>query len=210
MKRASGMSNMDIIRSYVSGDRPFIQVGYDSNLDNANRKDGEEWVDSLGRKWEYKNGYKRRISNKGKISTEKRCVSCNMDTKWGNYLDDQVWPKTGLCYDCFIDQETKRKIDGSWKIHDDLRNLKNTKSMIIDMKDNFEEAKQYCEENQGETVKFLEEDGSEEKWLGKEDFSKILDNINGDLEMIYERLKDIDKDIEDCESKLKEHESSKS
>lgn len=34
-----------------------------------------------------------------------------MDVRWGNYLDDRVWPKTGYCYDCFINFQTG-KVDG--------------------------------------------------------------------------------------------------
>lgn len=212
MKKSSGMSNLDIIKSYVAGERPFVQVGYDSNLENSKRKNGEQWVDSLGKRWEFKNGYKKRVSNVGKIINEKRCRDCNADTRWGDYLDEQVWPKTSLCYDCFIKERTHMKMNGTWELNEKLRNLKNTKSMISDMKNNFEEAKEYCEKNQNETIKYLEEDGSNEKWLGKEDFSKILENINGDLELIYDRLKTIDNDIDECVFKIKEkeHESVKS
>jgi hypothetical protein len=208
MKRASGMSNLDIIKSYVSGERPFIQVGYDENLENSKRKDGEEWTDTLGRKWIFKNGYKSRVSKKGSIINEKRCSACDADTRWGNYLDDRVWPKTGLCYDCFTEDQTRRKINGTYDSVEKLRNLKNTKSMILDMKLQFEEAKEYCEKHTGDTVSFLEEDGSKEDWIGNEDYSEILKNINDDLEMVYDRLKNIDLDIKECESNIKMHESS--
>lgn len=210
MKKSSGMSNLDMIQSYVNGERPFVQIGYDSNLENTKRKNGEQWVDSLGKKWEFKNGYKKRISNTGTIINEKRCKECNADTRWGDYLDDQVWPKTGFCYECYTDERTKLKIKGTWELTEKLRDLKNTKSMITDMKLQFEEAKEYCEKNSGADVKFLEEDGSEEKWIGKEDFSEILKNINDDLQMVYDRLETIDRDIEDCELKIKNHESVKS
>jgi hypothetical protein len=210
MKKSSGMSNLDMIQSYVNGERPFVQIGYDSNLENVERKNGEQWVDSLGKKWEFKNGYKKRISNTGTIINEQRCTECQADTRWGDYLDDQVWPKTGLCFECYTNERTKLKIKGTWELTEKLRNLKNTKSMIMDMKLQFEEAKEYCEKNSNSDVKFLEEDGSEEKWIGKEDFSEILENINGDLEMVDERLKTIDSDINECELKIKNHESSKS
>ena len=51
MKRASGKSNLDIVKDYVEGNRPFVQVGYDPNLNNSKRKEGEEWEDGQGNKW---------------------------------------------------------------------------------------------------------------------------------------------------------------
>ncbi len=39
MKRASGKSNLSIVQDYLSGDRPFVQVGYDPNLENSKRKE---------------------------------------------------------------------------------------------------------------------------------------------------------------------------
>ena len=54
MKRATGKSNLNIVRDYVDGNRPFIQVGYDPNLNNSTRKEGEEWEDGQGNKWIWK------------------------------------------------------------------------------------------------------------------------------------------------------------
>ena len=55
MRKAQGKSNLAIVKDYVEGNRPFIQVGYDSNLNNSNRKEGEEWEDAQGNKWIWKN-----------------------------------------------------------------------------------------------------------------------------------------------------------
>jgi hypothetical protein len=38
MKKASGKSNLSIVRNYLNGERPFIQVGYDENIALQNRK----------------------------------------------------------------------------------------------------------------------------------------------------------------------------
>ena len=56
MKKASGKSNLGIVKDYLEGNRPFVQVGYDSNLENNKRKEGDQWEDSQGRKWIWKNG----------------------------------------------------------------------------------------------------------------------------------------------------------
>jgi hypothetical protein len=206
MKRANGMSNLDIVQNYVDGVRPFNQLGYDANLENSTRKEGETWTDSSGKNWVKKNGFASRVSNKGKISIDKRCNECNADTKYGNYLDDRVWPKTGLCYDCFVVNETKLKISGQWGAHNRLRELRNIKSMTLDMKLNFEEAKKFFVESNGE-VNFMEEDGSNEAWIGKEDMSVLLKEVNEDLKMVDDRLLTIDSEIESLERQYEPEQS---
>ena len=52
MKRAQGKSNIDIIKGYVAGERPFLQVGYTGDADKyIIRKEGETWTDASGKQW---------------------------------------------------------------------------------------------------------------------------------------------------------------
>lgn len=201
MKRASGKSNLSIIQDYLKGERPFTQLGYDSNLENSKRKEGEIWEDLQGRKWTMKNGYKKRVPKKAFIINEQRCKHCNADIRFGNYLDNQVWPKTQLCYDCFIEEETNLKVMGIWNEFNELRDIRNEKSMLIDIKQKFEETKHWCEQHkEGAPVTFVEEDGSTEVWEGKEDYSKIYNDVTGDLKVICERLDVIDSRIKELET----------
>ena len=61
MKRAKNKSNIDILRDYVAGERPFIQVGYTGEK-NKYRKDGDKWKDKNGIEWERKNGQNVRLT----------------------------------------------------------------------------------------------------------------------------------------------------
>ena len=207
MKRASGKINLDIVKDYMDGNRPFVQVGYDSNLENNKRKEGEEWEDSQGRKWIWKNGSKRRVPKRASIVVEQRCKHCNMDVRWGSYLDDRTWPKSGLCYECFTNEETRLKKLGIWDTFNKIRELKNVKSALLDYKNKFEEAKKWCDQNHGKPVQFLEEDGSIERWEGVPDTSKIRENIELDLAAVVKRLENIDAEISELETK---YESAKS
>lgn len=195
MKKAQGKSNLGIVKDYLEGNRPFVQVGYDPNLENGKRKEGEMWEDGHGNKWMMKNGYKKRLPKKPTIINEQRCKCCNADVRFGNYLDDQVWPKTSLCYDCFIEEETHLKIVGVWNEYNKLRELRNEKAMLDDIRKKFEETKNWCEQHQDKPVEFLEEDGSFERWEGPQDYSKIYNDVSMDLEVIYKRLSEIDADI---------------
>jgi hypothetical protein len=207
MKKASGKSNLGIVKDYLEGNRPFVQVGYDPNLENNKRKEGEQWEDSQGRKWVWKNGSKRRVPKRAMIINEQRCKKCNMDVRWGNYLDDRVWPKTGYCYDCFINFQTELKMMGMFEVYNELQDLKNERSILEDYKRKFEESQKFCQENQGKPVEFLEEDGSFERWEGVQDYTKILEDVTNDLIKINDGLAEINAKIKDYEEK---YESAKS
>jgi transcription elongation factor Elf1 len=207
MKKASGKSNLSIVKDYLSGERPFTTVGYDPNLENGKRKEGEEWEDSQGYKWVWKHGYKKSVSKRATIINEKRCKTCNMDVRWGNYLDDRVWPKTTMCYDCFTKFQTDLKLMGMFEVYNELHDLKNERSILEEYKRKFEESQKFCQENQGKPVEFLEEDGSFERWEGNQDYTKILVDVTTDLVKINEGLNEINAKIKDYEEK---YESAKS
>ena len=39
-----------------------------------------------------------------------------------------------MCYDCFIDNETRMKLDGTWEYFDKARDLRNERSITSDYK----------------------------------------------------------------------------
>ena len=202
MKKASGKSNLSIVHDYLNGERPFVQVGYDPNLNNSKRKEGEEWEDSQGNKWIWKNGYKKRVSKRASLILEQRCTTCNADVRFGNYLDDQVWPKTHLCYDCFIKNETDLKLLGVYEEFDRLRDVRNEISILKDRIKNFQEAEKWCEENTGKFVEFVKEDASIERWEGLENYDKLLENIKGALKKANEDLEKYTNEKLELESKI--------
>ena len=201
MKKAQGKSNLDIIRDYVNGERPFVQVGYTDDLNNSKRKEGEQWEDSQGKKWIWKNGAKRRVPKKATFVIEQRCKQCNMDVRWGNYLDDRVWPKTQLCYDCFTKNETDMKLDGTWEYFDQARDLRNESSVLKEYRKKFDETLKWCQDHEGKPLEFINEDGSIEKWETGADVGKIREDVTKDLEIINARLAEIDGFIKELEQK---------
>lgn len=201
MKRAQGKSNLDIIRDYVNGVRPFVQVGYTEDLNNADRKEGERWTDGQGRKWIWKNNTKRRAPKKATFIFEKRCKHCNCDVRWGNYLDDRVWSKTQLCYDCFTKNETQMKLDGVWEYFDKARELKNERGVLSDYKTKFDATLKWCKEHENKPLEFVNEDGSLEQWQSGPDILKIREDVTRDLNIINTRLLELDNFITESESK---------
>jgi hypothetical protein len=198
MKKAQGKSNLAIVKDYIDGSRPFIQIGYTESLNDSTRKEGEEWEDSSGKKWVLKDGKKRRVPKKS-IIIEKRCKGCNCDVRWGNYLDDRVWPKTQFCYDCFIKNETQMKLEGTWDFFDKARDLRNERSVLGEYKKKFDETLKWCVDHTGKPLEFINEDGTIEKWETSADLGKIQEDVSRDLAIINARLAELDGFIAELE-----------
>ena len=197
MKHAQGKSNIDIVRGYLSGDRPFTVVGWTDDL--SKRKEGEKWVDSKGRHWVKSRGYKKRINNPGKVSSETvrmLCSMCERDMKWGNYLDDKIFPKTGRCYDCNSVFESKLKVDGKFSDYEKIKVLKNQLGFCVDFKSKLEETIHHLETSTDDIV-YLNEDGSKEVWKDTTRLS-VLEDARNDMKecilaiaRIHESLKNL-------------------
>ena len=197
MKKASGKSNLSIVKDYLDGNRPFIQVGYDPNLDNSKRKEGEEWEDSQGNKWTWKNGSKRKISKVAQIKIDRRCNICNADIKFGSYLDDKVYPKTGRCYDCNITFDSKLKILGVFEDYEKHKIYKNMLSEMNDFKQQMEESITYLSaDNSLPKLQYFNEDGSQEFWTDDTDMkTKVLTDLKKDLISVNGRIDELNKKI---------------
>ena len=197
MKKASGKSNLSIVRDYLDGNRPFIQVGYDPNLENSKRKEGEEWEDSHGNKWIWKNGSKRKVSKVAQIKIDRRCNICNADIKFGSYLDDKVYPKTGRCYDCNITFDSKLKILGTFEDYEKHKIYKSMLSEMNDFKQQILESITYLEaETSLPKLQYFNEDGSQEFWTDDTDTkSKVLTDLKKDLINVVERIDELNTKI---------------
>ena len=197
MKHAQGKSNIDIVKGYLSGERPFTQVGWVGDV--TDRKEGEKWTDSQGRSWIKKNGYKKRINNVGKIDVNKTrllCSECDRDMKWGNYLDDKIFPKTGRCYECNSVFESKLKVEGKFEDYEKIKVLKNQRGFCLDFKSKLEETIHHLK-NSSDDIVYLNEDGSKEVWKDTtrltvlEDASCDLVECVAALERIQASLKEL-------------------
>ena len=196
MKRASGKSNLDIVKDYVEGNRPFVQVGYDPNLNNSKRKEGEEWEDGQGNKWIWKNGSKRKVSKLANIKIEQRCSICNADMKFGNYLDDRFYPKTGKCYDCTISFDSKLKALGVYADYEKYKIYNSLLSEMRDFRKNITDSIEYLEKNPNQKLQFFNDDGSQEFWSDNTNqIEKILSDLKNDLQDVEENIKKANEEL---------------
>lgn len=199
MKKASGKSNLSIVRDYLEGNRPFVQVGYDENVALQKRKEGEEWEDSNGVRWIKKNGYKHRVSKKAQYVFEQRCKICNADMKWGNHLDQKIYPKTQRCYECNIEFEGVLKGKGLYADYEKFKVINNELAMMKDFKNKVVDSIKFLENYTSKTkdLQFFNEDGSNEIWVDDTDRRQIV------LKDLREDLEKVNSGIELAESELK-------
>jgi len=194
MKKASNKSNIEIVKDYLSGERPFTQVGYVPPIEPTH-KDGDVWVDKNGTEWIQVGSC--RISKKlydTRESTRQICSVCEKDVYWSNSQNDlKFFNKTGKCYDCVIEEETKMRLDGTYEIYEKIKVIQNQKSFLLELKQKTEEGLVWLQ-NKSNKIEYLNEDGTGEFWtdVSRDDFIKTAS----------EDLSEIKKSIILCEVSL--------
>lgn len=195
MKRALGKSNLAIVRDYLDGNRPFIQVGYTTDSEFADKKEGEIWIDVNNKKWIKKNGTKRAINNVNSSiiqATKRHCKDCNMDIRWGNRYDEIFFNKTGMCQECITKFESKLRVEGKYDDYEQKKLLQNQLSQAKEFRIKVQESFDFVSTH--EKISFPNGDGTLDVWT-----IERKENILKDLK---KDLKKIDKQIIKIEQKL--------
>jgi hypothetical protein len=206
MKKASGKSNVDIIKDYVSGNRPFTQVGYEPPPEKKH-KDGDIWTDKDGVTWIQKGA--SRISKKlydTRESTRQICSCCKKDIFWSNDPNDtKMFNKTGKCYDCIVEEEHQMRIEGTFDIYEKIKIINNQKSFLKDLEQKIQESLNWLQ-NKSNKIEYTNEDGSIETWtdISRESF---IENANKDMDEIKKSLILCDQSIQLLETELYERKS---
>jgi hypothetical protein len=197
-------SNIEIVSDYLEGKRPFIQIGYEKK--KIKRKDGDKWEDSKGISWERKNGANIRVNKQADLIrklTEQKCV-CGQEIKFGNRYDQILFPKTGLCYDCTIKEETKLRVLGVYPLYEKKKLTSNYLSELKMVKEKIVETIKYFTENDGKISMLCNEEGFIQNFIGTnkdmilEDARKDLIKINEEIEVVSKNYEKIKKEFEDA------------
>lgn len=196
-------SNIEIVKNYLSGERPFTQVGYTGK--RIKRKDGDQWTDKKGIKWEQKNGFKVRVNEQANLIrelTEQKC-KCGQQIKWGDKFDRLFYNKTGLCYECIIKEETNLRILGLYPLYERKKLLSNYLGSLKTVKEKVEETIKYFENNDGEITMLCNSDGVLEKFIGT-NRNMILEDARKDLKEIDSEINIVSKDYEKTKTEFEE------
>jgi hypothetical protein len=119
--------------------------------------------------------------------------------KWGNHLDQKIYPKTQRCYECNIEFESVLKSRGIYNDYEKFKIINNELSMMRDFKSKVVDSIQYLENYTPKTKdpQFFNEDGSNEIWVDNTDRREIV------LKHLHEDLQKVNNGIELAESELK-------
>jgi len=190
-------SNIEIIKSYLAGERPFVQVGYTPRV--VERKEGEEWEDAQGRRWVQRNGYRTQINKQAQLIREatNQVCKCGQNIKFGNRFDEKFFAKTGMCYDCTIKHETELRVLGVFAHYERWKLLSNYLSYLEDIKRKIEDSIKYLQ-NEPDTLSILcNGEGFLEKFKGI-NTTDLLTSAQKDLEEIEQTIKKVAKDKADA------------
>lgn len=188
-------SNIEIVKSYLAGERPVVMVGYAPPA--AKRKDGEEWEDVSGKRWKMVNGAKVSVNSQSEMirkMTRQKC-SCGQDIRYGDRLDEKFFVKTGKCFDCIIKEETELRVLGVYPHYERYKLLSNYLGSLKDLKEKIEDSIKYFEEETGTLSVLCNGEGFIEKFRGM-NTSDLLLTAKKDLKKVIKTIFEVSKNKE--------------
>jgi len=175
-------TNIDIIRDYVDGNRPVIQLGYAPT--DKKRKVGDKWKDNKGITWLQKENYRVRVNEQADLIrklTKKFCKTCQTEINtFASRLDHKLYDMTGNCSDCQIKAETQMRIDGTYKLYEQKKVILNQLSYLEDIIKQIRDRFSKIAEDKVEFQNIIDEKNAKfvqtEKWttLDKAEQKKVL------------------------------------
>lgn len=194
--RKRNKSNIEIVKDYLAGDRPFIQVGYSGKA--KIRKNGDRWKDGKGITWEQRDGYKIRVNEQANIIREasKQKCDCGQEIQYGGRLDELFYRKTGKCFDCVIKEETEYRVLGVFGQFERYKMISNYLGFLMDMREKILDSIRYFEKDEGKSLDIIcNSEGFIEKFRGL-NTKELLENAKKDLDGISKTIDVVSKDKE--------------
>lgn len=159
-------SNIEIVKDYVAGVRPFIQVGY-TGKEYKKRAVGEVWTDPKGQEWVQMASGPRKVNRVANIVREaigvQKC-KCGQDIKWGSKADRLFYVRTGLCEGCLVDYETKLRVLGIYNDYETYKMASNELGATKDLRDKIQETITYFESGDTDMTMICNSEGFTERW----------------------------------------------
>ena len=149
------------------------------------RKEGEVWEEN-GKKYEWKHGVKQSVSKLQSAKTPVFCPKCEKLLR--GRLDSKMQMLHGMCHDCWMPNETRMRLDGTWDAYERHMMLSNA---IDRAKDVIQEFRGYQQMLANPQIHF--QDGTFEEWnIGvdemKADLQEEIEKLEGWLkELLNER-----------------------
>lgn len=196
--------NIDIVRDYLEGNRPVIQVGYTGNADKyIIRKEGETWTDSSGKQWIQTSSGPQTITPvmdiiRQEVGLEK-CTTCGCEIRWRGRLDQKMYNKTKKCFDCVVEEETTLRIKGQYKLYETKKLIQNELAYLEDVRKYLKESKEYLENT--DKLTYVNSNGLVEEW----DYTsraELLENVKKDFVTCLKKIKEAKKELKKVDAEI--------
>jgi hypothetical protein len=177
--------------------------GYEKEAEQK-REVGERWVDSEGKEWEQKEGFKINTTKMDEVREFlQKITTCSSDDcktiKYSN-ADKKLIVKTGLCADCLAKQEVVLRADGTWPFYEDYKITLNKLDYVRDIKAQLEEAFEGVKQQ----IEMVNEDGTISKWQWDIDIEKVKSDLKNDIDGAYNAIEELLERKLALENKLQE------
>lgn len=163
-----------------------VQVGYTKKSEY--HKEGDTWIDENGKRWEKRDGIVRSIPKFSDIRVPLFCPKCG-SVMGKRSKDTQVYYMFGFCLNCLIERDVKMKEEGTFKDYEEKYVRSKQLGFYKDAKIEIEEYLKKLEDD--DSIKFLNEDGTYEKWSGEEK-NKMRKFWEKELEEVNKKLKELE------------------
>lgn len=174
-----------LVGDYMSNTETI--VGYTKSKDKyIERNDGDIWTDESGKIWTIKNGIRQNITKLDSfreiLNVPVACPKCGK--AMNKRLDKKFWLLNKQCFDCQINEDNDRIINGTFVEYSKEIMKKNADSFVSELKDQIKSYLSTFDSNH-----FVTEAGDIEEWVGgktKEDFNQIFEKKFEKLDEIIE------------------------
>jgi hypothetical protein len=185
-KRNSSMSNIDVVKKYLAGERPYIQVSNYVTEKEKFRKEGEEWEISKIRYKKVNGKTVKLTKSQGDVIRDAiddflNCKECNANWKFASAIDRKTLLRTGCCQDCLITYETKLRVLGIYDSYEKYRLATYELGYLRDMEKKLTETIAYFSSNNGDIVSVAESEYDPSIIWKNTNKDKILNDAISDL-----------------------------
>jgi hypothetical protein len=191
------MSNLNIVNDWLKGDNlrpPSITFAQDEELkDIQAKKDackvGDTYEDAEGRVWK-KLGPTTWAQQPKILSALKEsnpnCKCCEKEIEYTDRYNVTAYQKSSLCFDCMIEFDSQRKINGTYRDYEIRRVLETQKGWVDEQLEELHEYLKVADK----PIEFINEFGDRETWSGA-DTEQLKKDIQKDIDEGLEALTEI-------------------
>lgn len=182
--------NAQRIKNILAGDykgRTKVLVGYKKK--QIEHKESDVWEED-GKTWTIKDGIKQNVTKldaiRDFIKMPYICPKCNTPMK--KDLDKKFWRMKRQCFDCTIEEDTQKMVEGTFKDYEKELVTKNIKNWMTDIE---VAIKDYI--NSANINNNVTEDGQVETWVGGYSKKELHKIFKKQIKQIKERFDSAEK-----------------